>query len=90
LKNIVHPKSQDVEIDLICDSPPIIVEVKYKIIKIEKFESFLKKIHFLEQEIFHQKADRFFCAIEVDRSIYGELMTRAESENVRVITKNIT
>ena len=83
----VFTNTTDIEIDLFCPDPPIIGEVTYNMKDLKKIRKFLRKIQFMEKHIFKQKAQKYFCALEIDPKIYKELESIAEKNQICIISK---
>ncbi len=88
-ERMVNPDTTDVEVDLYYPDPPLIGEVTYKASTMEKFDTFLSKIMFMEQAVFKKQARRYFCAIEIEPSINDAIKKKAREFQVEVITKEI-
>nr|MDO8115950.1 hypothetical protein [Candidatus Sigynarchaeota archaeon] len=88
-ERMVNPDTTDVEVDLYYPDPPLIGEVTYKAHTMEKFDTFLSKIMFMEQAIFKKQALRYFCAIEIEPSIIDAIKKKASEFHVKVITKEV-
>ncbi|MHA1648406.1 MAG: hypothetical protein ACTSVL_12625 [Promethearchaeota archaeon] len=87
--HIVFPGSTDIEIDLFCPDPAIMGEVTYRVKDLQKIQTFIQKIQFMENQIFHQPARKFFCALEIDSSIYFEVQKLATQHQIQVISKEL-
>ncbi|MCF2139335.1 MAG: OmpH family outer membrane protein [Candidatus Lokiarchaeota archaeon] len=88
-KHQVFKDTTDVEIDLFCPEPPIIGEVTYKIFDPSKMKKFIRKIEFMENEIFKKSARRYFCALEISKECYSEIYTIAQKHQIKIISKEI-
>ncbi len=61
LENIVHPDTQDVEVDIFHVNPNIIGEATLKLTDIEKVRTFIRKIQFIEKTYKVPFIKYFFC-----------------------------
>src|SRR5271157_2508116 len=84
---IVNPGNSDVEVDLFCPNPPIIGDVTYKVKDLSKLDIFIRKVEFIEREVFQEPASRFFFALEISRDVYPEFQAMASANKINVITK---
>ena len=85
----VHPDTTDVEIDLFYPDPPLIGEVTYRASTMDKLDTFIKKIAFMERTTFKKAARRYFCALEIDPNLYSPYQIKAQKHQITVITKQI-
>jgi len=85
----VHPDTTDVEIDLFYPDPPLIGEVTYRASTMDKLDTFIKKIAFMERTTFKKVARRYFCALEIDTNLYSQYQIKAQKHQITVITKQI-
>jgi hypothetical protein len=85
----VHPDTTDVEIDLFYPDPPLIGEVTYRASTMDKLDTFIKKIAFMERTTFKKTARRYFCALEIDPNLYSQYQIKAQKHQITVITKQI-
>ncbi|WP_457557953.1 hypothetical protein [Candidatus Harpocratesius sp.] len=85
----VFKDTTDVEIDLFCPEPPIIGEVTYKITDPTKMEKIIRKIEFMEKEIFKKTARRYLCTLEISKECYSEIYTIAQKHQIKIISKEI-
>ncbi|MHA1672418.1 MAG: hypothetical protein ACTSYI_02215 [Promethearchaeota archaeon] len=89
LDRSVFQDTTDIEIDLFCPNPPVIGEVTYKLTNISKMEKFVRKIAFMEKNIFKTSPQKFFCALEISANIYSDVLTLARKHQIEVISKEV-
>ncbi len=85
----LFPATPYIEIDLFCPDPAIMGAISYHGNVLHKLQKFIHKITFMENHIFHQPARNFFCALEIDSSIYFDVQKLATQHNIHVISKEL-
>jgi len=64
----VHKNTTDVEVNIFSEDPPIIGEVTSSLVNIEKLETYVRKIQFIEKK-FKKEFQHFFITLYVDEKI---------------------
>jgi hypothetical protein len=85
LSKTVHPDSTDVEINIFSEEPAIVGEVTSSLTTLKKFETFVRKIHFLEEK-FQKTFKRFFITLYIDEPIQGIIKQLTTQNAIEVIT----
>ncbi len=83
-EKIVHPDTDDVEIDIFHMNPNIVGEATLKITDLEKVRTFIKKIELLEK-LYNQEFTRYLICLKIDESIKTELEILLKKFNIELI-----
>ena len=83
--HIVHVSTTDVEINIFSEDPPIIGEVTSSLVEIEKLETFIRKIKFIEKQ-FNKKFKPFFITLYIAEDIQKAVKLLLTQYDIEAIT----
>ncbi len=86
--HVVHPDTEDVEIDIFHINPNIIGEATLRIAGLDKIRTFIKKIEYLEKT-YNMKFLRFFFCFKIPEKIKGDVENLLKKYDIDLIMPEI-